>query len=318
MFKICADAFAIPFLETLVENSIQQSCNSQFFYDQMHFVNMKFITDNLDHFTRVLVKALSETYPRCIADDFVYVNDFLAPVNLENAQIHTNNSSNAYGWHTDFIDRRVGPCYNVWIPLYCEREGNMFDDNAVLEVKNSTLAHDLGLDWFFNFDEFAPPGQNLARKIFDDIERPENATLVGWSRTNQRLLFLDKDFVHEDVKKVFKLEMGDALVFDSSQLHRSGPSSFARVGISIKFLYKPLSEDRFPSAPLPSNMPFAVGDWGRLFDFCWRQFGDYHAFLKYVPELILQDKNQEKILENMSKIESVVGELKKIKHVLSP
>jgi hypothetical protein len=94
-------AFSKAFLSDMMEELLARMRGGQFIADQMHFMGMPYVLKHLDHFTDVLAKALQERIPGCRGSEFAYVNDFVAPVNLQNASIHTLRPDNKYSLHID-------------------------------------------------------------------------------------------------------------------------------------------------------------------------------------------------------------------------
>ena len=65
----------------LVTSTIKGIKEKDGLYDQLHYINRKFV-DSYSHQLRdILAKGLSVTCPGISRDDFAYVNDFIAPVN---------------------------------------------------------------------------------------------------------------------------------------------------------------------------------------------------------------------------------------------
>jgi hypothetical protein len=307
------NAFSHEFLKRLVENTIKNGEEGRFVYDQMHFVNMDFILENKGVFCDLLAKELENCFPDCKADDFAYVNDFVAPVNLDNAQIHTADKKNKYSAHVDAIDRFVGPCYNIWIPLFSSDES--YDGMPLLQVLHATSSPNI-YDFSLGYSLIEDREDNDDRKMLDFYDRwlrectgstHKKGSVATFSHVKGRWFFFDREYVNRFWKSVFLTKMGSAVIFDSSQIHQSGDTSFRRVGISIKFIYKPALTTRaiFPHGHLTS--------WSNIFLLTWQQTDDLTKFIDFVPDLVQLERNQKEVEENSSKIKCIVEELKKIK-----
>jgi hypothetical protein len=122
------------FLRQLAESTAQGIARRDCFYDQLHYVNRRFVVEHFERLAGLVVNAVRELHPGITSRDLTYVNDFVAPVNLANAQIHTESKDNKYAWHNDGIDRVLRPCYNLWIPLYRRAALNQLDDRSLFDV----------------------------------------------------------------------------------------------------------------------------------------------------------------------------------------
>jgi hypothetical protein len=80
--------------------------------------------------------------------------------------------------------------------------------------------------------------------------------------------------------------LGDCYVFDSSSLHASGPSSFERIGISIKFL---INNPGLGFRVLPHFSAPHDGWWGMFL--CWYdQFGALSAYQEVLDKYIIRER----------------------------
>ena len=313
MHKI-EQTLSTSFLKELTLSTIQGLEKKDCFYDQFHYVNRHFVEKNYEFLSTIICNVIEQFHPGLKNSDLAFVNDFVAPVNLEDAQIHTQNMDNKYGWHIDGIDRSIGPCYNLWIPLFRRESLSVIDDKSLFDVIERTSVPSLYLDngdpisnGFFLPSDLEVDEQKLAQQfigISDDV-MGSSVLLHGVSGKIQA-------FPCDELRTtpVVKPELGDAYVFSSNQYHASGSSSFARVGISIKFIVKNpelgfrklLTEDRSGQLPLTS--------WYSLYMGSYDQFDDFTSYQDYIDFSI---SNQKDVLdENQNKIDCVKNEMNHI------
>lgn len=301
-------------IKGLISSTLEGLKSGDHFYDQFHYVNRKFIDQNLDVFSSIVADAIEKDHPGVTASDLAYVNDFVAPVNLDNAQIHTRHKTNKYEWHVDGIDRSIGPCYNLWIPLYRKSALANLDDRSLFDVLERNNVPEL----------YQPNGDPVAVQLYDGQREDEKMLAVA-----QQFIGVSKDEMSRSVfyhcksgkmkiipknklnkTSVIRPIIGDAYIFNSSQIHSSGPSDFERIGISIKFIVKNpkhgfrkvMNENRAQSLPLTS--------WGSLFVGCYDQFEDFTSFKNYIDFCIMDEKVM--TARNQSKVDSVKTVLEEI------
>jgi hypothetical protein len=304
-------AFSKDFLLELVALVLPRMSSGEFVADQLHFVAMPFALKNTQLFGEVLSQALRERYPGCTAKDFCYVNDFVAPVNLQNANIHTSRPDNKYELHIDGVDRFVGPCFNVWIPLFDNEDA--YDLETLLEVKAGDSR------WY---------EQHYLYCLANKTDLLEESSAVEFCKAT-RINVDDDSVLFFDVRKgklvscattelergmigVQRGALGDAVVFESALLHRSGKSSFPRVGFSFKFLYKPALE--FRRKP---HEPMDLGDWMGLYvmSICQNP-DDVMSFVALVPHAIASKKNLKRISKQKTQTCNIIAKLERIRQKL--
>ncbi len=106
--------------------------------------------------------------------------------------------------------------------------------------------------------------------------------------------------------------LGDAVVFESALLHRSGTSSFPRVGFSFKFLYKPALE--FRRKP---HEPLDLRDWMGLYVMSiYQNPDDVMSFVALVPHAIVSKKNLKRISKQKTQICNIIAKLERIRQTL--
>ncbi len=300
--------FSAELLEELAESTVQGLARRDCFYDQFHYVNRRFVEKHFEELAGLVVESVRGLRPGITTSDLTYVNDFVAPVNLTNAQIHTQVKENKYGWHNDAIDRVLGPCYNIWIPLYRKSAITGLDGQSVFDVLTPAscpgLYHaggGLRCAYFWSTRRHSPCDREIVSK------------LVGVPLTD-----LD-DYVYFNVGagiekmslsaltpvSVVRPQLGDCYVFDSSHFHASGPSTFERVGISVKFL---VNNPRLGFRALPHGL--MPNGWCGMF-ICWyHQSGSFSAYQDVLDTYI---KGEQPLLErNADKLECVSEVLEEV------
>lgn len=292
---------SVEFLKELAESTVQGLARRDCFYDQFHYVNRRFVEKHFEQLAGLVTESLRESRPGITTDDLTYVNDFVAPVNLANAQIHTEVKENKYGWHNDGIDRVLRPCYNLWIPLYRKSALIGLDDRSVFDVLTPDSCPGL-----YHADGSLRCESIWSAKHLSRYDREIVSKLVGVPLTH-----LDDYVYFNNGTKIEKLslleltplsvvrpQLGDCYVFDSRHLHASGPSAFERVGISVKFMVTApkLGFRALPHAHVPDS-------WCGMF-ICWyHQFGSFSA---YQDALDLYIQREQPLLErNADKLECV-------------
>lgn len=289
------------FLRELAESTAEGLARRDCFYDQFHYVNRRFVERHFEQLAGLVVESVRELRPGITTSDLTYVNDFVAPVNLANAQIHTGVKENKYGWHNDGIDRALRPCYNLWIPLYRKSALAGLDDQSVFDVLTPAscprLYHadgSLRCDFFWSAKQFSPCHREIIAKLvgvslgnLDDFVYFNSGTRI------------DKIPVPEVTPvSVVRPQLGDCYIFDSGHLHASGPSGFERVGISLKFL---VNNPRLGFRALPNSL-LPIG-WCGMF-ICWYQ--QFQSFSAYQDVLDTYIRQEQPLLErNADKLECV-------------
>ncbi|RJE73426.1 hypothetical protein BGP78_18595 [Pseudoalteromonas sp. MSK9-3] len=301
----------------LVHSTITGIEKKDCFYDQLHYVNRKFIESNSDEFLDIVIDGLKDLHPGLSRSDIAYVNDFVAPVNLENSAVRPVselNKENKYQWHIDSIDQWMGPCYNLWIPLYRQKALGKLDEKPLFEVMTAEDVPSL-------YDEDSFPKSNF---LIDGETQSPDYLSVAQEFTSLDMRTLKESFLYYDAKGkistlsksdmktscVVKPSLGDAYIFRANQFHSSGPSQFERIGIAVKviitnpkFGFKEHDKFRYPP-------PFA--GWEGLFAGCYAQYKDFTSFKKYldfsiVGEQVELRKNQEK-LDNINIVLSEIAQ----------
>jgi hypothetical protein len=306
MIKI-AQVLPNSFCKELIKSTISGIKDKNCYYDQLHYVNRRFIASNYDFISEIVASNLQNIMPGLKSSDLVYVNDFVAPVNLENAQIHTKDKSNKYGWHIDGIDRSIGPCFNLWIPFYRKAALRNLNNQSlfnVIERGNSPLLYKENGDPRANAivypEELHPVNIDLTTRYLG-ISRKNLMENVILPCLNGRIEIVSKDSLVQT--EVVKPKLGDGFIFASNQYHASGASSLERIGISIKFLVSNrkfgfrhlLNEDRSGSLPL--------SNWLGLFLGCYDQFGDFKSYENFIDDCILGE--QFALNTNQLKLDSI-------------
>ena len=302
----------------LIKSTISGIKNKNCYYDQLHYVNREFIASNYDFISEMVSSNLQNIMPGLKPSDLVYVNDFVAPVNLENAQIHTYSRGNKYGWHIDSIDRSIGPCFNLWIPFYRKSALRNFNNESlfnVIERDSSPLLYkDNGDPRANNIiypEELHPDHMEMTCRYLS-ISRKKLMESVILPCLNGRLEIASKDTLVQT--EVVKPKLGDGFIFASNQYHASGASSFERISISIKLLVcnekfgfrHLLNEDRSTKLPLTN--------WEALFLGCYYQFGDFKSYENFIDDCILGEQfalnnNQLKLNSISYVLEEILSEI---------
>jgi hypothetical protein len=310
MFKI-KQALSTAFLKGLVKSTLAGIESRDCFYDQFHYVNRHFIEEHKPFLAGIVAQAIAHAHPGIAADELVVVNDFVAPVNLENAQIHTQDQNNKYGWHIDGIDRSMGPCYNLWIPLYQNSALKNLDIQSLMDVLERSRNSELYLE----------NGDPRAHALMDPLSLPAPAaTICEYLGITSEYTLRQNVLLHclngrlelfprarLNPTSVIKPQLGDVFVFSSNQYHASGPSSLPRIAISIKFLVGEARHGFRVRSPL-SYSP--LSGWMGVFLGSYYQFGDFTSYRKYLGPLI--DLQQGTLAKNQAKLNCVHGVLSAI------
>lgn len=295
----------------LIQSTINGIKDKNCYYDQLHYVNRKFIARNYDFISEIVVSNLQNIMPGLKPSDLVYVNDFVAPVNLENAQIHTQDKSNKYGWHIDGIDRSIGPCFNLWIPFYRKAALKNLNNQSlfnVIERGSSPLLYKENGDPKANYiiypEELRPDQIDVVCR-FLDISKKSLMESIILPCLNGRIEIIPKDALIQT--EVIKPQLGDGFIFASNQYHASGASSFERIGISIKFL---VSNEKFGFRDLGRGGSLPLSSWHSLFLGCYDQFGDFKSYENFIDYCILGE--QAALNDNQLKLDSISHVLEEI------
>lgn len=308
-------ALPAEFLRQLAESTADGIGRRDCFYDQFHYVNRRFVARHFERLAGLVADALLESLPGITAADLTYINDFVAPVNLVDAQIHSQLKNNQYGWHNDVIDHVLQPCYNLWIPLYRRSALAALDDRSVFDVLMP--ADNPG---FYDADGKLRCTFPWSSRLLLPYDREIFAKLVGVpvARLDDYLYF------HDGVKtrrippaelrpvSVVRPQLGDCYLFNSSFLHASGPSGFERIGISIKFLVH--NPDLGFRVLRHSSSPFAQGAWWGMFISWYEQRGTFSAYEEALDMYLARERP---LLErNAHKLECVRAVLLQAAHEL--
>lgn len=301
----------------LVRSTITGIEKKDCFYDQLHYVNRQFIESHSDEFLDIIIDGLKDIHPGLSRSDIAYVNDFVAPVNLENSAVRPVselNKENKYQWHIDSIDQWMGPCYNLWIPLYRQKALEKLDETPLFEVMTSEEVPSL-------YDDEAFPKTNF---LIDGATQSPDYLSVAQEFTSQDMNTLTQSFLYYDAKGkiatlpkdkmktscVVKPSLGEAYIFRANQFHSSGPSKFERIGIALKviitnpkFGFKEHDHFRYPP-------PFA--GWEGLFAGCYAQYKDFTSFKKYIDFSIVGE--QVELRKNQAKLDNINTVLREIEH----
>lgn len=288
---------AIPnnLISDLVQSTILGLENKDCYFDQFHYVNRHFVDKNLEFFTTLIAKALNPKHPGITSSDLTFVNDFVAPVNLENAQIHTGRKDNKYDWHIDGIDRVMGPCYNLWIPLYRKSALKKSDDQSLFDVMEKKNVPGLYTEkgeakTYFFIDPLALSKEEflLAQDYLNTSEKTLTESVVLYCLNGKSEVFPHDKF---KLTSVTSPEIGDAYLFSSSEFHSSGPSEFERVGITLKFIVNN-AEQGFKHISNENRMIRPLAGWDNLFLGCYFQFGELTSYQKYIDLCIGWEREQ--------------------------
>jgi hypothetical protein len=289
------------FLRELAESTESGIVSRDCFYDQLHYVNRRFVLGHFEELAALVVRALRTLHPGITNRDLTYVNDFVAPVNLTNARIHTADKQNKYGWHNDGIDAVLRPCYNLWIPLFRRSAFSGLDERSVFDVLTPATCprlYDAGgnpkSSFLFGPSSHLPQSREVIAQLLNVPEN--NLEDYKFFHSGEKM---EKIAVTELVPiSVVRPTLGDCYVFDSSCFHASGPSDFERIGISIKFL---VNNRQYGFRVLPhSALP--LGWWGMFI--CW--YDQYRNFSAYENVLETFIGGEQALLEqNADKLECV-------------
>lgn len=314
MFQL-KQALPAKFLRELAESTARGIARRDCFYDQFHYVNRRFVAQHFERLAGLVVEAVREVRPGITPRDLVYINDFVAPVNLANAQIHSQFKNNQYVWHNDAIDHVLKPCYNLWIPLYRRSALAGLDDRSVFDVLTPAAG-----PRFYDADGALKCAFPWSPKLLFPYDREIFSRLVGvpMEHLDEYLYFHDGERTEKispaELRpvSVVRPELGDCWVFDSSCLHASGPSGFERVGISIKFL---VSNPELGFRVLRhSSSPFAMGAWWGMFISWYEQRGTFSAYEEALDMYLARERP---LLErNADKLECVRAILQQVAHEL--
>ena len=319
MYKL-ENAISNDILTGLIDSTITGIENKDCFYNQLHYVNRAFVETHFNELADVVVAGLAKVHPGITRNDIAYVNDFVAPVNLENSAVRpvtVVNQENKYAWHIDSIDQWMGPCYNLWIPVYRQQALPSLDDRALFEVITTDDMPELYDDNRFPKTDHLTDGASQHPMHLSVVQ---DFTGVDVPQLKNSMIYHDaKGKVHTFLKNqikttaVVKPEMGDAWIFQASQLHSSGPSQFERIGLAMKFIvtnpelgFKEQTEFRYP-APLDG--------WEGLFAGCYAQYKDFTSYKKYL-DLCIQGEQVE-LRSNQDKLDNIVSVLREIKAELA-
>lgn len=279
-------------LKELAESTAEGLARRDCFFNQFHYVNRRFVAKHFEQLAGLVVAAVSAAHPGITTRDLTYVNDFVVPVNLSNAQIHSHLRNNKYVWHADGIDRVLQPCYNLWIPLYRRAALAGLDDRSVFDVLTpAACPRFYDADGRLKYDNFPwdpeplpPPDRLLLAKLVG----------IPASSVGDYLYFHDGNRTTKvtpaelTAVSVVRPQLGDCHVFNSSHLHASGPSAFERIGVSIKFL---VSNPERGFRVLPhSSSPFAPGGWWGMFVSWYDRSGNLSAYQEVLDMYLARER----------------------------
>ncbi|KGJ88243.1 hypothetical protein [Colwellia psychrerythraea] len=308
-------AVSNEFLRDLVRSTIRGIEGKDCFYNQLHYVNRNFIDENSDYILDILIKGLSDIYPGITRNDIAYVNDFVAPVNLQNSAVRpvtVFNKENKYQWHIDTIDQWLGPCYNLWIPLFRQKAIEKLDDRSLFDVMTKNDVPSL-------YDKNGAPKTNY---LIDSASQAPEYLKIAHQFTGIDIDTVSNSFLYYDAKgkigvlpknqikahSVIKPDLRDVYIFGADQFHSSGPSEFERIGVAAKFIitnpkfgFKERDEFRYP-------MPFS--GWEGIYTGCYTQFKDFTTFRKYINFSIVGE--QVELRRNQDKLDNICTILKEI------
>jgi hypothetical protein len=310
--EVVKNALSNDFLAEFVRSSIINMENKKFFSTHdtdfvMTYCNFGFLMKHKETFGEILVKALRKRFPNCSVDDFVYINDFTANVNIpgierrEKDSIYT--SSNKLGWHRDGTDSYIGPCYNLWIPLFSSEF--QYDNKSYLEYVNPESEMNAHPSNILFEHEFFVRNEVAAKNMqFLGLPQPSSDVFYYWNNQEPKWACEKTSEIDAAKKSVFRSILGDAYVFDSSIYHKSGSSMTPRIALSAKFLYKPLLKvHRFPPRqPFPSS-------WISLLLSCYLTNGNIECSHDLIPEMI---ESAAKITKNQTHVVHIAKFLKKV------
>jgi hypothetical protein len=294
---------SMKLLRELAESTAKGLARRDCFYDQLHYVNRRFVAEHFEQLAGLVVEAVRQVRPGITLRDLTYVNDFVSPVNLSNAHIYVNSGvkENKYGWHNDAIDRWLRPCYNLWIPLYPASTLAQLDDESLFDVLTPASCPKLydaqgsvRCDYFWSTQMLPPVDRQVVSRLVGlPLGSLDDYVYFNSSAGTQKVLLSELTPV-----SVVRPQLGDCYVFDSSNQHASGPSGFERVGISVKFLVNnpELGFRIFPHSMVP------VG-WAGMF-ICW--YDQFRSFRAYQDVIDLYIEREQPLLEqNKDKLECV-------------
>jgi hypothetical protein len=288
-------------LSELAESTAEGLARRDCFYDQFHYINRRFVAKHFEELAGLVVESVSHLRPGITVSDLTYVNDFVAPINLVNGQIHTELKDNKYGWHNDGIDKMLRPCYNLWIPLWRRSALTQLDDQSLFDVLTPTscpplydAAGNLRCAFIWNTRPLGPHDRDIVSKLLGvPLTHLDDYVYCATSWGTEKILNSEFNTV-----SVVRPQLGDCYIFDSSNLHASGPSRFERVGVSIKFL---VNNPKLGFEVLPHFM--APLGWGGMFVCCYDQFRNFSAYQDLLPMYI--SREQPMFEQNADKLESV-------------
>lgn len=291
------------FLKQLADSTARGIARRDCFYDQFHYVNRQFVAQHFQQLAGLVVNAIGELHPGITVDDLTYVNDFVAPVNLSNAQIHTPHVNNRYDWHSDGIDRVFRPCYNIWIPLYRNSALRNLEEISLFDVLTPAACPRL-----YDVDGNLKTSALWSVDEFMTLDRASVSKLMSMpvNELNDYMYFHDGKKIGKIARtelspiSVVRPALGDCYVFNSSHLHATGPSTFERVGISIKFV---IHNPRFGFRVLP-HFSFPL-EWFGMFVSWYDQTGSFAAYEEVLDTYILCE--QPLLEQNATKLECVRG-----------
>jgi hypothetical protein len=131
------------------------------------------------------------------------------------------------------VDRFVGPCFNMWIPLFNDED---YDGKTLLEVKSRDPAFPYSMYSLADKSAFqnCPVGSQFCAQ--NDIDLKDKELLLFFDVGANRYRTCKAEELERGMHGIYRGSIGDVCIFESSQLHRSGESSFPRIGISIKVI----------------------------------------------------------------------------------
>ncbi|TMN45127.1 hypothetical protein [Pseudoalteromonas sp. S2755] len=314
--KAISDELLLGLVRSTIRGIEAKDC----FYNQLHYVNRKFVEAHANALLDIVVAALQDIHPGICRDDIAYVNDFVAPVNLKNSAVRPVtelNKANKYQWHVDSIDQWLGPCYNLWIPLYRQSALEKLSEQPLFEVMTSEQVPSLygnnnipKTNFLIDGATQAPDYLGLAQE-FTGIEIEKLRDSYLYHDAKGKIHILPKSDMQSTT--VVKPQLGDAYIFRANQFHSSGPSEFERIGVAMKFIitnpkygFKEHDEFRFPP-------PFA--GWEGLFTGCYAQFKDFTSFKKYIDFSIVGE--QLELRNNQDKLNNICVVLSEIEQELA-
>lgn len=302
-------------LNSLLDSTVHGIADKDCFFDQLHYVNRHFVKQHGPYLKSLVANKLQTLHQGITTEDLTYVNDFIAPINLNNAQIHTSQKGNRYGWHSDLIDRHISPCYNLWIPLFTDEAISNYDGLSLFNV----IEKDKCPAVYKNFEQDAPVNamemshlglefQNVTCEFLQkDLADIENSLIILGKSGAYRSVDLDQI----NVSSVKNPTPGGAYLFGSDQLHSTGDSSLKRIGIVFKFLINNPKFGFKKSECISRDSPDPISNWGSLFLSSYYQFNDFISYEKFLPVAI---QYQRKLLEdNIEKLHDIKSYLNMVR-----